>query len=159
MQLITVKIDKPEASNFILGQTHFIKSVEDLHEALVATLLPAERVEHRQNGAGGMPHFLRNSQSHRGDSCRDGTGARHPGRGGRLPCQRNRGRRRNQLAQKFVTANRLQALIEGQARLDGVNQSLPDHRLGRPHGNNGNGVDLPARLHPAARATNVVKEK
>jgi len=35
MQLVTVKIDKPEASNFILGQTHFIKSVEDLHEALV----------------------------------------------------------------------------------------------------------------------------
>jgi adenosine/AMP kinase len=39
MQLITVKIDKPEATNFILGQTHFIKSVEDLHEAL-ATAVP-----------------------------------------------------------------------------------------------------------------------
>ena len=38
MQLITVKIDKPEAINFILGQTHFIKSVEDLHEALVGTV-------------------------------------------------------------------------------------------------------------------------
>jgi len=36
MQLITVKIEKPEATNFILGQTHFIKSVEDIHEALVA---------------------------------------------------------------------------------------------------------------------------
>jgi adenosine/AMP kinase len=36
MQLVTVAIDKPEATNFILGQTHFIKSVEDLHEALVA---------------------------------------------------------------------------------------------------------------------------
>jgi uncharacterized protein len=36
MQLTTVKIDKPEAVNFILGQTHFIKSVEDLHEVLVA---------------------------------------------------------------------------------------------------------------------------
>ena len=35
MQLSTVRIDKPEAINFILGQTHFIKSVEDLHEALV----------------------------------------------------------------------------------------------------------------------------
>ncbi|TPG84061.1 adenosine-specific kinase [Pseudomonas mandelii] len=35
MQLITLKIDKPEVTNFILGQTHFIKSVEDLHEALV----------------------------------------------------------------------------------------------------------------------------
>jgi uncharacterized protein len=38
MQLIPVKIDKPEAINFILGQTHFIKSVEDLHEALVGAV-------------------------------------------------------------------------------------------------------------------------
>jgi adenosine/AMP kinase len=33
-----VKIDKPEAINFILGQTHFIKSVEDLHETLVTAV-------------------------------------------------------------------------------------------------------------------------
>jgi len=38
MQLITVKIEKPEATNFILGQTHFIKTVEDVHEALVAAV-------------------------------------------------------------------------------------------------------------------------
>lgn len=38
MQLATVKIDKPEAVNFILGQTHFIKSVEDIHEALVGAV-------------------------------------------------------------------------------------------------------------------------
>ena len=38
MQLITVKIEKPDNINFILGQTHFIKSVEDLHEALVAAV-------------------------------------------------------------------------------------------------------------------------
>ena len=38
MQLISVRIDKPDALNFILGQTHFIKSVEDLHEALVASV-------------------------------------------------------------------------------------------------------------------------
>lgn len=38
MQLHTVRIDKPEAINFILGQTHFIKSVEDLHEALVGAV-------------------------------------------------------------------------------------------------------------------------
>ena len=38
MQLITVRIDKPETTNFILGQTHFIKSVEDLHEALTGTV-------------------------------------------------------------------------------------------------------------------------
>jgi adenosine/AMP kinase len=35
MQLISIPIDKPEAVNFILGQSHFIKTVEDLHEALV----------------------------------------------------------------------------------------------------------------------------
>jgi adenosine/AMP kinase len=35
MQLTTVKIEKPDAVNFILGQTHFIKTVEDAHEALV----------------------------------------------------------------------------------------------------------------------------
>jgi len=38
MQLILVKIEKPEATNFILGQTHFIKSVEDIHEALVTAV-------------------------------------------------------------------------------------------------------------------------
>jgi len=38
MQLCTVRIDKPEAVNFILGQTHFIKSVEDIHEALVGAV-------------------------------------------------------------------------------------------------------------------------
>jgi uncharacterized protein len=38
MQLKTVKIDKPEATNFILGQSHFIKTVEDLHEALVGAV-------------------------------------------------------------------------------------------------------------------------
>ncbi|MBI3916093.1 MAG: adenosine-specific kinase [Betaproteobacteria bacterium] len=38
MQLLTVKIDKPEAANFILGQTHFIKTVEDIHEALVGAV-------------------------------------------------------------------------------------------------------------------------
>ena len=35
MNLKTVKIEKPEAINFILGQSHFIKTVEDIHEALV----------------------------------------------------------------------------------------------------------------------------
>jgi len=35
MQLTTVRIEKPEPVNFVLGQTHFIKTVEDVHEALV----------------------------------------------------------------------------------------------------------------------------
>ena len=38
MELLTVKVDKPETINFILGQSHFIKTVEDIHEALVGTV-------------------------------------------------------------------------------------------------------------------------
>jgi adenosine/AMP kinase len=38
MQTVTVRVEKPEAINFILGQTHFIKTVEDLHEALVGAV-------------------------------------------------------------------------------------------------------------------------
>lgn len=34
----SVKIRKPEAVNLILGQAHFIKTVEDLHEALVSAV-------------------------------------------------------------------------------------------------------------------------
>lgn len=36
MELKTVAIEKPPDMNFILGQTHFIKTVEDLHEAIVS---------------------------------------------------------------------------------------------------------------------------
>ena len=38
MQLTTIQIDKPDATNFILGKTHFIKSVEDIHEALAGAV-------------------------------------------------------------------------------------------------------------------------
>jgi len=38
MELLTVRIDKPATTNFILGQTHFIKTVEDVHEALVGAV-------------------------------------------------------------------------------------------------------------------------
>ncbi len=38
MELISVKIEKPEDTNFILGQSHFIKTVEDVHETLVNTV-------------------------------------------------------------------------------------------------------------------------
>jgi hypothetical protein len=37
MELIIVKIDAPKETNLILGQTHFIKSVEDLYEALITS--------------------------------------------------------------------------------------------------------------------------
>ncbi len=35
INLLSVPIQKPEEVNVILGQAHFIKTVEDLHEALV----------------------------------------------------------------------------------------------------------------------------
>ena len=38
MDLMTVRIEKPESANVILGQSHFIKTVEDLHEALVTAV-------------------------------------------------------------------------------------------------------------------------
>jgi len=38
MEIKTVKIEKPEPINFILGQSHFIKTVEDIHETLVTSL-------------------------------------------------------------------------------------------------------------------------
>lgn len=38
MELSTVKITKPEAVNVILGQSHFIKTVEDIYEALIGAV-------------------------------------------------------------------------------------------------------------------------
>ncbi len=38
MELKAVRIEKPDDLNFILGQSHFIKTVEDLHEALVTAV-------------------------------------------------------------------------------------------------------------------------
>jgi adenosine/AMP kinase len=38
VNITSVSIEKPEDVNFILGQSHFIKTVEDLHEALVAAV-------------------------------------------------------------------------------------------------------------------------
>ena len=35
MEFKTIKIEKPADMNFILGQSHFIKTVEDIHEAIV----------------------------------------------------------------------------------------------------------------------------
>ncbi len=39
MEIKTVKIDIPEGCNIILGQTHFIKTAEDLYE-IIATTVP-----------------------------------------------------------------------------------------------------------------------
>lgn len=35
LEIKNIKIQKPESINFILGQSHFIKTVEDIHEALI----------------------------------------------------------------------------------------------------------------------------
>lgn len=37
MEIKVIPVVKPEDMNFILGQSHFIKTVEDLHEAIVTT--------------------------------------------------------------------------------------------------------------------------
>ncbi|MDH7511318.1 MAG: adenosine-specific kinase [Clostridiales bacterium] len=37
MEIKVIKIEKPADMNFILGQSHFIKTVEDIHEAIVTT--------------------------------------------------------------------------------------------------------------------------
>lgn len=45
MRPSTVKIEKPEEINFILAQSHFIKTVEDIHDEevyhVIAGVLPA----------------------------------------------------------------------------------------------------------------------
>lgn len=38
MELTIVSIEKPEEMNFILGQSHFIKTVEDVYEAMVSAV-------------------------------------------------------------------------------------------------------------------------
>lgn len=38
MELQTVRLENPDSLNLILGQSHFIKTVEDLHEALVTAV-------------------------------------------------------------------------------------------------------------------------
>jgi len=37
MELLALRIDKPDDMNFIMGHAHFIKTVEDLYEAIVQT--------------------------------------------------------------------------------------------------------------------------
>ena len=38
MEIKTIDITKPEPVNFVLGQSHFIKTVEDIHETLVSSV-------------------------------------------------------------------------------------------------------------------------
>ena len=38
MEIKTIKIENPDSANFILGMSHFIKTVEDIYEAMVSTV-------------------------------------------------------------------------------------------------------------------------
>jgi hypothetical protein len=38
MEVKNIRIEKPDEINFILGQSHFIKTVEDIHEVLVSSV-------------------------------------------------------------------------------------------------------------------------
>ena len=38
MEITTVTIENPDNMNLILGQSHFIKTVEDIHEVMVSTV-------------------------------------------------------------------------------------------------------------------------
>lgn len=42
MELKSVRIDLPEKANVIIGQTHFIKTAEDIYEAIVGTVPQAK---------------------------------------------------------------------------------------------------------------------
>ena len=38
MELSVIEIENPQELNFVLGQSHFIKTVEDIHEAVVTSV-------------------------------------------------------------------------------------------------------------------------
>lgn len=42
IELQLIEIEKPEEMNFILGQTHFIKTIEDMYEAMVNSVPNAQ---------------------------------------------------------------------------------------------------------------------
>jgi len=59
MDIETVPFDKPDDVNVIVGQSHFIKTVEDLHEALIGSA-PGLRFAIAFNEASG-PRLVRRS--------------------------------------------------------------------------------------------------
>ena len=62
MELRSVPIEKPADTNVILGQAHFIKTVDDLHEAIVTTN-PAIKFGIAFSEASG-PALIRTSGNH-----------------------------------------------------------------------------------------------
>ncbi len=59
MEITTVKIERPETVSVILGQSHFIKTVEDIHE-LIVTSVPGVKFGLAFNEASG-PCLVRHS--------------------------------------------------------------------------------------------------
>ncbi len=59
MELKTVTVERPEDTNVIIGQTHFIKTVEDIHELMV-TSVPGVKFGLAFNEASG-PCLVRHS--------------------------------------------------------------------------------------------------
>ena len=59
MELKTIRLSIPEGCNLIVGQSHFIKTAEDLYEVLSRQLSP-RKVRHRLlRGIGPLPHSNR----------------------------------------------------------------------------------------------------
>ena len=54
-----IKIEKPEAINFVLEQTHFIKTVEDIHDCEVALIVDTT------HGYPGLKHVLMGTTAER----------------------------------------------------------------------------------------------
>jgi uncharacterized protein len=61
VELQVVAVEKPEELNLILGQAHFIKTVEDLHEALAGAVpgLRFGNANHQVRGWCGDPGTTR----------------------------------------------------------------------------------------------------
>src|ERR1035437_9796320 len=107
MELKLVPLEVPEGGNLILGQTHFIKSVEDIYEAMVTTV-PQMKFGIAFNEASG-PCLTRvdgNDEELKSLAARNAgpapagggggkrTGARRAGCDRRLPAEGRRDRRR-----------------------------------------------------------------
>src|SRR5262247_933492 len=118
MELTVVPIVKPDAANFIFGQSHFIKTVEDLHEALVGAV-PGIRFGLAFCEASGK-RLVRGSGNDeaalalaRDNALAIGAGPRRARRGGWRLTAGCRNRRRHCVAERPAAQDRLQAVVAG----------------------------------------------
>ena len=56
MELKTIPLEIPEGGNLILGQSHFIKTVEDIYEAIVNTVPQMKFGVAFNEASGAVPH-------------------------------------------------------------------------------------------------------